>query len=158
MPLRLRGPQKEQGIGRVEAFLYGEWGTLCDTNWNINDAKVVCRQLGYTGTVRQLNYWDNFPHGYGPTYQVECKGMEQNITSCFHTSYYDSDDCFHAHDAGVHCEVPRKLTKDKEIKGITSSSQRLCLRKKVCIFVLLKSLLSLYRWPIHQRVPHTDLY
>ena len=33
--------------GRVEIFLSGEWGTVCNWAAGRNDAMVVCRQLGY---------------------------------------------------------------------------------------------------------------
>ena len=36
-----------QWEGRVEVYMSGVWGTITDSDWTDNDARVVCRKLGH---------------------------------------------------------------------------------------------------------------
>ena len=107
MSLRLQGPLRENGVGRVEVFYKEQWGTICDSGWDLRDAKVVCRQLGYHNAVRTLQRSKIIP-GSGQIWlsSVACTGEEQNIASCLHRGWGISYSwCSHDRDAGVECSL-----------------------------------------------------
>ncbi|XP_030834240.1 deleted in malignant brain tumors 1 protein isoform X1 [Strongylocentrotus purpuratus] len=89
--------------GRVEVFFEGSWGTVCDDLWDLDDARVVCRMLGFQTAVRAV-----VMAGYGPGSgsiildNVQCLGTESNLDECSHNEY-EIHDCIHNEDAGVVC-------------------------------------------------------
>ncbi|GFX32070.1 galectin-3-binding protein [Trichonephila clavipes] len=38
--------------GNVEVFYRGRWGSICDDEWDIREAYIVCKMLGYNRAVR----------------------------------------------------------------------------------------------------------
>ncbi|XP_071493773.1 scavenger receptor cysteine-rich domain-containing protein DMBT1-like [Diadema antillarum] len=102
LQVRLTGGQNEEE-GRVEVYYDGMWGTVCDDLWDIRDADVVCRMLGFSG-VRHAYGLAMFGEGQGPIIfdNVECVGSEESLAECSHTDFL-SHDCVHAEDAGVAC-------------------------------------------------------
>ena len=99
----MQGPLSANGTGRVEVSFGSEWGTICDDGWDLNDANVVCRELGYANAVRALEGPDT-PQGSGPIWldDVACTGSERNLTSCSHNGWKNHN-CKHDEDAGVEC-------------------------------------------------------
>ena len=53
--VRLRGGSSPTE-GRVEICVNNAWGTMCDDDWDTREAKVVCRQLGFT-IIGQSSLW-----------------------------------------------------------------------------------------------------
>ncbi|ELU01406.1 hypothetical protein CAPTEDRAFT_123144, partial [Capitella teleta] len=90
------------GEGRVEIFHDGEWGTVCDDNFDEHTASVVCRSLGYyDGWARREAYFGSgkgviWLDGFG------CFGTEATLTECQGINF-GSNDCSHSEDAGVAC-------------------------------------------------------
>ena len=87
--------------GRVEVSSGGDWGTVCDDGWGIEEAKVVCRSLGYPYVRRSLV---RFGEGTGPIYldNLRCVGDEHNLTECPNLDW-GVHDCDHSEDVGVLC-------------------------------------------------------
>ena len=103
-----------------------QWGTVCDDLWGTNDAKVACRQLGFSSygnfvsecrstPVRLFEFSPlgatanssaYFGRGTGPILldDVRCTGGESRLLDCSSSGVgAHSSNCGHDDDAGVSC-------------------------------------------------------
>ena len=81
-----------------------EWGTVCDNAWDIENAYVVCRSLGYLAAVSSHSN-AYYGQGTGKVWldQVSCIGTESSIADCPNTGGWGNNACSHGDDAGVIC-------------------------------------------------------
>lgn len=84
----------------------GQWGTVCDDSFDIKDAGVVCRELGF-GHVMHMGFGqvtdENVHHlqDYNISMdEVHCVGDELSLTECHHDTYHD---CSHYEDIWLMC-------------------------------------------------------
>ncbi|XP_072221037.1 lysyl oxidase homolog 3B isoform X2 [Leuresthes tenuis] len=115
LKVRLAGYPRKHNEGRIELFYKGEWGTICDDDFSIANAHVLCRHLGFveaTGWTHSAKYGK----GQGKIWldNVLCNGGEKSIEFCKSRGWGNSD-CTHDEDAGVVC-------KDERIPGFVDSN------------------------------------
>ncbi|KAJ8034370.1 Galectin-3-binding protein [Holothuria leucospilota] len=102
----IRLTNRTAGASSLVEILYdNQWGTVCgDDEWDILDARVVCRQLGYH------NATDSYRNAsiQGPEFvsmsNVQCHGNETSISSCKHHERFQEGSCPIENTAGVACE------------------------------------------------------
>ncbi|XP_074698213.1 scavenger receptor cysteine-rich type 1 protein M130-like isoform X1 [Strix aluco] len=93
--------------GRVEVYVNGTWGTVCQENWDMLDAAVVCRQLG-CGTALAVPGSARFGPGMGPLWPDagSCAGTEASLWDCPASAQRD---CQRGGGAGVVCSEQLSL-------------------------------------------------
>ncbi|NWQ83115.1 LOX3B oxidase, partial [Columbina picui] len=115
LKFRLAGYPRKHNEGRVEVFYNDEWGTICDDDFTLANAHVLCRHLGFvaaTGWAHSAKYGK----GVGRIWldNLNCAGAEKSVGDCKHRGWGNSD-CSHEEDAGVIC-------KDERIPGFKDSN------------------------------------
>ncbi|XP_059366449.1 antigen WC1.1-like [Carassius carassius] len=102
VPLRLSGG-KGRCSGRLEVYHNAVWGSVCDDQWDISDAQVVCRQLG-CGAALRADGNSVFGAGEGVVLmnRVECRGNEIHLWDC-PLSLKNHTDCSNKEHAGLTC-------------------------------------------------------
>ena len=97
--------------GRVEVYVDGQWGTVCDDFWNLIDGVIACQQLGY-GTV--YDTLRERPFGSNEDIPIivdnlACRGDEIRIQDCPGIFGNTSHNCDHSEDTGLVCIDASKL-------------------------------------------------
>jgi len=122
-----------QKSGRLEIWHDGEWGTVCDDDFDDNDAAVVCRSLGFTGGAKYNSEAKNYGYthiyedkvmingqekqavyenelgwvGSGPIWfrsQLRCVGTEQDLFQCpGFGTKWGEHNCQHYEDVFMKC-------------------------------------------------------
>uniref|UniRef100_A0A9J8DJH2 Si:dkey-21h14.9 n=1 Tax=Cyprinus carpio carpio TaxID=630221 RepID=A0A9J8DJH2_CYPCA len=82
VPLRLSGGEGRCS-GRLEVYHNAVWGSVCDDQWDISDAQVVCRQLG-CGAALRADGNSVFGAGEGVVWmnKGQCRGNEIHLWDC----------------------------------------------------------------------------
>uniref|UniRef100_H0ZBS7 SRCR domain-containing protein n=1 Tax=Taeniopygia guttata TaxID=59729 RepID=H0ZBS7_TAEGU len=87
--------------GRVEVYSGGSWSSVCQEGWELQDAAVVCRELG-CGTALEAPSRARFGAGTGPLwpYVPDCSGSEESLWECGRT---ERRECGRGGGAGAVC-------------------------------------------------------
>ncbi|XP_015860437.3 lysyl oxidase homolog 2 isoform X1 [Peromyscus maniculatus bairdii] len=108
--VRLAGQKRKHNEGRVEVYYEGQWGTVCDDDFSIHAAHVVCREVGYV-EAKSWTASSSYGPGEGPIWldNIHCTGKEATLAACS-SNGWGVTDCKHTEDVGVVCS-------DKRIPG-----------------------------------------
>uniref|UniRef100_A0A8C7PKY5 SRCR domain-containing protein n=1 Tax=Oncorhynchus mykiss TaxID=8022 RepID=A0A8C7PKY5_ONCMY len=110
--------------GRVEVFDSGQWGTVCDDDWDQRDAQVMCRELG-CGEALEAFGSARFGKGSGSISldDLACSGSEVSLLQCPHSGL-GNHDCGHHEDAGVTCAENSSISRVRLVNGPNNCSGR----------------------------------
>ena len=110
VPVRLGGTESTETEGYIEVLgIDGQWGGVCDNGFDIHDAHVICKMLGYPTAIEALangaadDLYGTAPSGSNFTLDnLDCSSSESSIFDCPLSSEL-AEVCDASKIAGVKC-------------------------------------------------------
>ncbi|RDD39051.1 Fibrillin-2 [Trichoplax sp. H2] len=88
--------------GRINIYHNNIWGTVCGYAFDMTDANVACRQLGFnSGASNYSNYYGSSTSRIWLS-GLRCRGNETYLRDCPHNGW-NVHNCNHSGDIGVTC-------------------------------------------------------
>lgn len=100
--------------GRIEVKVFDKWGYVCDDNFSIEAAHVVCRELGFEAGALELKPNSFYPPNVAMTNngkpvfimdELRCVGNESSLKECAFSGW-GVHDCNAEEVMGVVCKTP----------------------------------------------------
>ncbi|KAM9849119.1 scavenger receptor cysteine-rich domain-containing group B protein-like [Aulostomus maculatus] len=132
--MRLVNSDNSKCFGRVEVLHSNQWGTVCHDHWRLEDAEVVCQQLG-CGKAVAAPREASFGEGSGPIWldNVNCGGQEPSLFDCQHPGI-GKHNCDHSEDASAICQgTDNTPTPNPPVRLVNSHNSRCFGRVEVFV-------------------------
>ena len=135
----------------MEVYYNNTWGTVCDDFWTVEDAQVICHQLGFSGTSVAFSYaYFGADSSNQPIWldNVNCLGTETNVGQCL-SGGWGIHNCLHLEDAGVRCSGELCDTVEDHCVSICAQYMLVCVHVWSPVHVMTWLCFVLSRSPGH---------
>ena len=140
-------------LSSTEVFYNYSWGYICQDGWDLQDAAVVCRAIGYG----MVEYWFGMGQPLKPLpvwlSDLQCNGDEWSVTECQNNGWREHDGCTN-NIAGVKCRerskwrqcFTPKLFLKNATRTVLSTHTSLCHNDFSSFCSSVRSALSMEKW------------
>ncbi len=131
--LRIRlvgGNGDNEGRVEIKAFNFG-YGGICDDGFGLDEASVICRQLGFDLGAKEAVLNSQFGSGQGDILldELSCEGDESDLLNC-NFAPWRKHDCSDKEWAGVVCKQEQQECRRDEVRTRCTTTSQLGGRRR----------------------------